>query len=514
MKIKRKLLSMALVLVFVLVLSPITAFAGETEEFFRGDWEEGGWGGATITNVVNTTTIYTFPDEWLGLDWFQDSVNIDPSITDWDFGVGGIPVFHVDTYSVVESEIWTGGVLSFLTTPRPPHNLGHWRGFDGGTFHLIEPGVYIFSDVLYRLQIYFAVVVGGTPTDFTYTPDGGTYRITDNTNYPDEDWTWFHGSVLELRTNTPFESLGTVRIDRIGDLWWWYGSLRNHNFTVIVVDDGVEWFDISLRWLERTFEFTEVPGTASHHTIFPMPGVSDGSTNLGQRGLPQFGFYVDSDFWRPQIVVTNRYTFNNHPSTGEAGWMSSHWSYIFFTQSQIAEFQRTGNLPPLSGRSGGEDLSSRVDLSELIALLSTEQPSTQPTTATPSSHNLQINGAAISPTAFNIDGSNFFMLRDVAYMLNGTSAQFEVTWDGGRNAINLVTGRAYTPVGGEMAAGNAAGQAATPTTAAVYINGAQANLTAFNIGGNNFFMLRDLGEALGFYVGWDNATSTIIINTN
>lgn len=72
-------------------------------------------------------------------------------------------------------------------------------------------------------------------------------------------------------------------------------------------------------------------------------------------------------------------------------------------------------------------------------------------TAQPSSHTVILDGVAISPTAFNIGGNNFFMLRDIAYMLNGTAAQFEVAWDGALNAINLLMGRSYTPVGGEMA---------------------------------------------------------------
>ena len=54
---------------------------------------------------------------------------------------------------------------------------------------------------------------------------------------------------------------------------------------------------------------------------------------------------------------------------------------------------------------------------------------------------------------------------------------------------------------------------ATPTTAAVYIDGVRANLRAYNIGGNNFFMLRDLGEALGFDVGWDEEARAVLISS-
>ena len=53
----------------------------------------------------------------------------------------------------------------------------------------------------------------------------------------------------------------------------------------------------------------------------------------------------------------------------------------------------------------------------------------QPVTAQSSSHIVKLDDERITPTSFNIGGNNFFMLRDVAYALSGTPAQFEVTWD-------------------------------------------------------------------------------------
>ena len=41
----------------------------------------------------------------------------------------------------------------------------------------------------------------------------------------------------------------------------------------------------------------------------------------------------------------------------------------------------------------------------------------------------------------------------------------------------------------------------------------RGQLEAFNIGGNNYFMLRALGEALGFEVDYDAATRTMIVNS-
>jgi alpha-tubulin suppressor-like RCC1 family protein len=145
-------------------------------------------------------------------------------------------------------------------------------------------------------------------------------------------------------------------------------------------------------------------------------------------------------------------------------------------------------------------------------------PSTPPTrlpqTAVPSSHSVRIDGQIVAFRAFNIEGSNYFMLRDVAFALNGSARQFAVGWDGNLNAINIITGSPYIVVGGEMATGGGTATEALPTTASVFVNGQAVNLRAYNIGGNNFFMLRDLSTALGFGVDWDAENSTVLINTN
>jgi len=138
-----------------------------------------------------------------------------------------------------------------------------------------------------------------------------------------------------------------------------------------------------------------------------------------------------------------------------------------------------------------------------------------PTTiARPTSSTVLVNGKSVTFDAYNIGGNNFFKLRDIAYVLSGTPKQFEVTWDGGRNAISLLRGQAYTIIGGEMEGKGTGEKKATPTTSAIYLDGSAVKLEAFNIGGNNYFKLRDLGVAFDFGVGWDGAKNTITIDTS
>lgn len=134
--------------------------------------------------------------------------------------------------------------------------------------------------------------------------------------------------------------------------------------------------------------------------------------------------------------------------------------------------------------------------------------------AVPTASRVLVDGKEVAFEAYNINGSNYFKLRDLAMALSGSEKQFQVLWDVEYNAINLISGRPYTPVGGELvASGDPSPRQAVPTTSKVFVNGPEAQLTAFNIGGSNYFKLRDVAQALGFGITWDPVTSTIGIDS-
>ena len=135
--------------------------------------------------------------------------------------------------------------------------------------------------------------------------------------------------------------------------------------------------------------------------------------------------------------------------------------------------------------------------------------------ANPTADKLYVDGVLQNPTVYKIDGSNYFKLRDVAMMLSGTGKQFSVGYDAALGAVQVTTGQAYAPDGSELAGQASGGRNAVLSSSAVYINGVQAGgLTVYNIDGNNYFKLRDLGQALDFFVGWDSGTSSISISGN
>lgn len=138
----------------------------------------------------------------------------------------------------------------------------------------------------------------------------------------------------------------------------------------------------------------------------------------------------------------------------------------------------------------------------------------EPVSAVPTRSRVMVNDTEVAFGAYNINGNNYFKLRDLAMALSGSEKQFQVIWDSEYNAINLISGRPYTPVGGELAVSSApAAQQALPTASKVFVNGEQVQLTAYNIGGNNYFKLRDIARVIDFGVTWDASTSTIGIDS-
>ena len=131
-----------------------------------------------------------------------------------------------------------------------------------------------------------------------------------------------------------------------------------------------------------------------------------------------------------------------------------------------------------------------------------------------SDQKLRINGSEVSARAYNIDGNNYFKLRDMAYLLNGSTSQFSVNYDASKNRVSLTTGSRYVAVGGELATLTPNPEKVVESPQTITLNGTPVSMMkAYNINGNNFFKLRDLGSALGFEVGYDDASRTMLIST-
>lgn len=59
----------------------------------------------------------------------------------------------------------------------------------------------------------------------------------------------------------------------------------------------------------------------------------------------------------------------------------------------------------------------------------------------------------------------------------------------------------------------AAGITAERSTNRIYVDGQEARLTAYNINGNNYVMLRDVGKTVGFEVYWDGDAKCVQVES-
>ena len=133
---------------------------------------------------------------------------------------------------------------------------------------------------------------------------------------------------------------------------------------------------------------------------------------------------------------------------------------------------------------------------------------------TPNTASITVDGKMVSMPAYNIEGNNYFKLRDLAAAINGSEKQFNVTWNTKKQAVEMLSESAYQAVGGELSAGPDGTQTAYLSQQLMYCDGLRTELSAYNIGGNNYFKLRDICELFDIGVTWNAAERCIGIETD
>ena len=141
-------------------------------------------------------------------------------------------------------------------------------------------------------------------------------------------------------------------------------------------------------------------------------------------------------------------------------------------------------------------------------------------TAKASTQTVTVDGKAVEFQMYalvdaNGNGTNYIKLRDMAYVLNGTKAQFSVGYDNESKSISVATGEAYTSTGAEMTTPYSGDRAYTGGNQSIQVDGKAVDMTAITLlddagGGYNYFKLRDLGAALGFNVGYSQEQGVFI----
>ena len=151
-------------------------------------------------------------------------------------------------------------------------------------------------------------------------------------------------------------------------------------------------------------------------------------------------------------------------------------------------------------------LTTMLTSAALVTMLSASAGAVR---AVPSTHKLYVNNQLADVAAYNIEGNNYFKLRDIAKLVG-----FGVSYDPKVNCVTLTSNQPYEDDGsGGVKTTVQATDSAKPSPQTIYVDGAQKSPTVYNINGNNYFKLRDLGEMIDFSVGFTAATSRVNIDT-
>lgn len=132
-----------------------------------------------------------------------------------------------------------------------------------------------------------------------------------------------------------------------------------------------------------------------------------------------------------------------------------------------------------------------------------------------------VDGKQVDIGAYLIQGSNYMKLRDIAYILRGTEAEFDVAWYQDKNLIEIKPDEKYSIQGGEISPLTAATATASSSQVMSKLPGVFSGPTevhfaptAYVVDGNNFYRLRDVAQMAGFTVSWDSASGSVNIATN
>lgn len=131
-------------------------------------------------------------------------------------------------------------------------------------------------------------------------------------------------------------------------------------------------------------------------------------------------------------------------------------------------------------------------------------------TAQPSDAAVTVNGKSVQIAAYNMYGSNYFKLRDVAAALNGTDKQFNVDWLASYEYILLDDTQGYEE--SEAYTAPQTGQAQYNVITMRKNDGdgfVSFNPVCYNINDNNYFKIRDISKIFDFDVNYVNGILNI-----
>ncbi len=134
--------------------------------------------------------------------------------------------------------------------------------------------------------------------------------------------------------------------------------------------------------------------------------------------------------------------------------------------------------------------------------------------AVKSSQKITLDKEAVEVAAYNIAGSNYLKLRDVAAIMSGKKKQFNIDYNAERKLIVVETGKPYTKLESDLKPIKEASAKAILSEKEIILNGDDEDIDTAFINESNYVKLRDIAKIANFYVGYDEPTQTVILKSD
>lgn len=132
----------------------------------------------------------------------------------------------------------------------------------------------------------------------------------------------------------------------------------------------------------------------------------------------------------------------------------------------------------------------------------------------PSGQDVTLDGTKIELEGYNIDGNNYFKLRDIAAVLADSDVSFDVDYNKDKNSVEINRNKNYEKLPTDLVKSNTNKEIkSNKSYQKVYIDNELVLYDAYFINDNNYFKIRDLGKTIGFYVDFDEKSNTIVVKS-
>ena len=137
--------------------------------------------------------------------------------------------------------------------------------------------------------------------------------------------------------------------------------------------------------------------------------------------------------------------------------------------------------------------------------------SAAPVTAIPKNMTVSVDGKRSVINGYNVNGNNYFKLRDFAQILSGTAKQFEVRWNNTASYVELTTGAPYTAASPDKTSAPTGNRRVEVNNLTIYVDSVRHRVSVINIDDLNYLKIRDFASILKIPVEYQQSADMILL---